>query len=180
MARTVRTRIRALGFENADNFLLESATDVTGFRWWGSFFFDAVTTPDTDLFTLRVYGDDGTGSLPDQDLVLFDSTFGPDDIERTDSGLVDVVGEAIYQFDVALTSPLALAADTAYYLSVVYLFDDIDADFYWAMSDGGGNFFRDNPDDDGIGFLVDDLFIGNLAFEVLGDAGQADAGSHAG
>ena len=166
-----------LGFENADNFVLTDDANIVGLRWWGSFFDDGVSTENTDLFALRIYGDDGSGTLPDQNAVLFDATFDDTDITRSDTTLTDVLDLPIYQFDITLDPGLALSGGTPYYLSVLYLFDDIDGEFYWAMSDGGGNFFRDNPDDDGVGFLVEDIFIGNLAFEVLGrHGGGAGAG----
>lgn len=144
--------------QSADGFVLPTTTSVTGLRWWGSYSQDPTTLP-ADVFSVRIFADDGSpGETISQQPT------------RSSSLLVDKTGAAVYRFDLVL-APFTLAGGKDWYLSVINQFDvrDPTAVWYWLLSNATDeNFYRSA---DGDPWLSDST--GNLAFQVIGNPGRA-------
>lgn len=164
----------------ADNFVLASATTVTGLTWWG---LDTFNIGATDNFTAAIYSD--TAGAPGA--VLWTGSLGG--VTETVSPLVDQFGfeVSMYSADIAATP---LGAGT-YWLSVwndfsatgsptidgdgdawlwygFFLFAPTDglADGVYAARDTAGGLFTVSPDLDDQGAPL----LGDLAFAVHGTA----------
>lgn len=136
------------GVQNADVFTLAGASTISGFRWWGT------EVSDLDLFVVRLFDDVVTA--PD----TFNLLAGT--IVATSTALTDSALTPIFEFNLTLSSPLALAGSG--YLSV---FLDTDLDFWsWLASDEGDGVsaFRGVEGDSWAELPPD------LAFAVIGEA----------
>lgn len=94
--------------EIADDFkLLSGANTITDVHWWGT---------SGDRFTIRIFGD--IGGTPEEFPL---NELGFLAFNRVDTG-VDQAGFDIFAYSAEI-SPLALAADTTYWLSIVAFAD---------------------------------------------------------
>lgn len=108
------------GVQNADAYTLAGASTVIGFRWWGT------EVSDVGLFVIRLFDDVVTA--PDAFTVLAGT------IVATPTPLTDSALTPIFEFDLTLSSSLALAGSG--YLSV---FLDSDQDFWFWLESAEGN-----------------------------------------
>ncbi|TAN83716.1 MAG: PEP-CTERM sorting domain-containing protein [Gallionella sp.] len=120
----------------ADNFTLGGAANLEGITWWGGYGsnFDA----GDDDFLVRLYSNvTGTGAVLQE--------FGSVPFIRTPTVLFDSAGNAVYQYDFALTAPLGMSPG-AYYLFVQNLGT---SDWFWqeASSGNGDLWFRGEDTD---------------------------------
>ena len=120
-------------FQQADDFQLQAgANTITDVHWWGAY--SGSNTPtEPDDFTIRIFAD--IAGLPTV-TPLFEFTVG--DVERFDTGVdVQVFDVYAYSADIA---PLALAAETTYWLSIV---NDTAADlgdsWFWSINNTGSS-----------------------------------------
>jgi len=101
------------GGQAADDFLLDTGAILTGITWYGSYLFTP-TQPMPDAFTIRVYTDDL--GMPSES-PLYTALFSGG-VDRQFTGVVASGGYEMYHYDVAV-APLALSANTRYWLSIV-------------------------------------------------------------
>lgn len=95
----------------ADDFILQpGATVITDVHWWGVYAYS--DTPAADNFTIRIFAD--TGGSPNSD--PFFEVSGIDG-NRAATGLIAGPYD-LYQYSVDI-NPIALAANTTYWLSIV-------------------------------------------------------------
>jgi len=141
----------------ADDFILTSDAIVNGVRFFGSFFDDGVSTESTDAFRIRIFDTlDGSGSINADETPT---------VTRTSTSFFDIVGAPIFQFDATLAD-LLLNTGATYFLSIDYIFDAIDAEFFLLQSnETGTTFFSEFGDP----FEEDFSGIGDLAFTILGE-----------
>lgn len=135
------------GFQNADNFVLQAGSTVTGFQWWG-------TDADVSKFVLRLFGD----PLDDNATAL------PATVVRTATALTDSAFNAIYLYEATLQSAIQPAGGTSHFS--VLLDDSPFANnlWFWLESDPDSTSFYRGVDGDSWGELPP-----GLAFTVLGD-----------
>jgi len=135
----------------ADNFVWpdvgEPVRRITFFGFYGSTFAPIEPPPDTETFRVRFY-DVAPGSGLPGTIVFEESVVDP---SRTATGNTILNGpgppEFVYQID--LTTPLALAPNTPYWLEVVQL-GNLDSHFRWefAFTDQDSfAFFNENVPD---------------------------------
>lgn len=137
----------------ADDFVIGDDVMLTDITWWG--FFD----PDTNIsdFNINIHSD--AGGVPSA--APIESYTGQ--ATRTGTGLFEVLGLEVQQFDFALPSPLDLMGGTTYYLSVE--FAEFGHPFYWLLSSPiGTQFFQIN----GSPTWMSDNQAGDLAFALNG------------
>ena len=108
--------------ETADNFSLGGASELTGLRWYGSYFPD--TAVSSELFEVSIFDNTDFSSQ------LFTDT--TNSFIRTNTGFVDDAGSTIYQYDYSFVTPFALGAGD--YLLSVSNFNRDFFDWYWADS----------------------------------------------
>lgn len=116
----------------ADNFvLLPGATLLTDVHWWGVYAF--ADTPTTDNFTIRIFEDGG--GIPTANPFYEVSGVGGN---RADTGVDESNGFDIYEYNADI-APIALAANTTYWISIVNeSFNDLDDGWYWTTSAQSG------------------------------------------
>ncbi len=147
----------------ADDFTLDAGSNtITDIHWWGGYAFDNLLP--VDNFTISIY--EQVGANP-ADTALLDIAVGA--ATRVDSGS-DLGSFDVFEYSVDV-SPITLAANTTYYLSIV---NDTAAStdaWFWATSsnDGSGNdFFRTDPN---AAWILDGSGHG-LAFNLTNDNQQ--------
>lgn len=136
----------------AEDFRFATGASVTAFRWWGT---------DIDLAKLKVFlVADVNGDQAAQDT----KTELSGQLTRGGSAAtLDGANNDIYQFDFSLTSPLAAAANSSYYLMVWA--DDLPWNWLESTEDPNGvSYFRDAA---GLQWNVESP---NLSLVVFGDA----------
>lgn len=104
------------GGQAADDFVLGADSSLTAITWYGSYLFTQ-EQPLPDDFTINIYAD--ALGMPASSPVYIASLSGA--VSRQFTGVVvnDVSGDfEMYQYDVSI-QPLALTADTRYWLSIV-------------------------------------------------------------
>ena len=141
----------------ADTFMLQpGATLLTDVHWYGVYF--PTDTPQTDSFTIRLFEDGG--GAPNVNAFYEISGIGGN---RVDTGLNDINGPDIYEYSADI-GPVALAANTTYWLSIVNeTSNDVDDDWYWTTSAQNGSFvYRFNDGESWTGYT------GDLAFYLTG------------
>ncbi len=111
--------------QNADNFSVAGAISVQSLRWWGSY--DGA--PDADSFVVRILADD-SGSPSS----VIAREYTPVAVMASATGLLDIAGSTLYQYDFALPAGFDLATG-AYYLSIMN--ETLNANWYWAFGSGG-------------------------------------------
>jgi hypothetical protein len=115
------------GTEWADSFVLTAAGSIKRIIWWGSYAF-----PTTDTFTIRIYADDA--GQPGTELGTYTASAAPMDL-----ALGQVSFEPPYsyiytwQFEYVLPTPLAVQANTRYWISIVN--DQTVTNWLWQASD---------------------------------------------
>lgn len=111
----------------ADDFTLGGAVNLESMTWWGGY--DGNLDAGDDDFLVRLYsGIAGTGSVLQE--------FSSVTFTRTATGLLDVAGNDVYQYDFSLAAPVGLSSGT-YYLFVQNLGT---SDWFWQeASSGNGN-----------------------------------------
>lgn len=148
-----------------DNFTLDAGSNtITDIHWWGGYAFDNLLP--VDDFTISIYEQVGTNPA---DTALLDIAVGA--ATRVDSGS-DLGSFDIYEYSVDV-SPITLAANTTYYLSIVNNTALSTDNWFWSTSGTGSGedlFFRTSPSDS---WLVDGSGIGyELAFNLTNDNQQ--------
>lgn len=122
----------------ADDFTLsDGANVVSDIHWWGSY--QTLTpagygnaSPWDDDFSIYIYtGDAWPSTSPVQSLTSLAVT-------RTATSLVNTSNQNIFAYSVQLGSPLTLAANTKYWISIVNTHNQVD-DWVWSNVDGGGS-----------------------------------------
>jgi hypothetical protein len=143
----------------ADDFTLQSgASTITDIHWWGAY--TGGTT--TDDFNISIF--EFTGGSPAA-TALVEYSVGA--VSRVNTGDVIAGSFNLYEYSVDI-SPLALNANTTYYLSIVNDTLSSPSNWYWAWSVvGGTNMFSD----DGQGWVSDDR--AELAFTLTNDGVSA-------
>ncbi|MCI0364070.1 MAG: hypothetical protein L0219_09335 [Phycisphaerales bacterium] len=144
------------GFQRADNWTPDTSQAVTGIRWWGA----TSGTGEALSFTLRVYLDSGgvPTSLVDQFTIGSDFT-------KTPTGLIDLNGRDLFQYDAELPEGgFVPTSGTTYWLTL--LNDQAGAGgplWLWHQGSGGdsSHVFRDSPT--GSWSAAD----GDMAFELF-------------
>lgn len=136
------------GVQNADAYTLAGASMVSGFRWWGT------EASDVSLFVVRQFDDVVTA--PD----TFNLMAGA--IVATPTALTDSALTPIFEFNLTLSSPLALAGSG--YLSV-FLDTDQESWFWLESAEGDGVSAFRGVEGDSWAELPPDL-----AFAVIGEA----------
>lgn len=159
----------------ADNFSLGTATTVTGVTWWGgSQNFQFADIVNMQSWTVRIYGDDGTGRV-DLSNEVFSGTFTAAESNATQTGQLIFNGGIQYRHEIS-TGEIALAAGN-YWLSVGATLEEPNADAWvWSGSTVGDlrnatDFFI------GSGFTTFDNSFNDLAFEINGRVIPAPAGA---
>ncbi len=148
--------------QRADNFLFAKLTKVTSVRWWGTYLNNPPTG--SDSFTVRFFAPDPfAGGAPQ---------FNPShqftglSIARTDSGLLDSVGDAIYRYEAQLSTPVVFPGGETRYFSVV---NGSSNPWFWQRnSNAGTNWFRDSEQVGHVWFQAS-IHVGNLAFQLIGE-----------
>ena len=128
---TTDARISDFGYtggvnEQADGFLLSQARTIRGLVFWGAY--NAVTSDD---FTVRVFADLGTellNPIGPKSAADYESQFSA--LTRVDTG-DDFGGADIFRYSANLASPMPLANDTNYYLSIV---NNTSNETYWSWA----------------------------------------------
>ncbi len=148
-----------------DNFTLDAGSNtITDIHWWGGYAFDNLAP--VDNFTISIYEQVGTNPA---DSALLDIAVGA--ATRVDSGF-DLGSFDIYEYSVDV-SPITLAANTTYYLSIVNDTALSTDNWYWSTSGTGSSedlFFRTSPSDS---WLLDGSGIGyEMAFNLTNDNQQ--------
>jgi hypothetical protein len=149
------------GFQTADNFSFARMTKVTTVRWWGTY--QNNPPSGADPFTVRFFAPDPLfGGAPQVDP---SNQFTNLPITRTNSGLIDAVGDPIYRYDSTLTSPVIFSAGATAYFSVL---SGASNPWYWQKSTNvGSNWYRDADGPDSTWFSANN---GNVAFQLLGNS----------
>lgn len=122
--------------QTADDFTLGGAASLQSMTWWGGY--DGNIDAGDDNFLVRLYSSiAGTGAVLQE--------FSPVSFTRTPAGLLDVAGNDVFQYDFALTVPVALSSGT-HYLFVQNLGS---SDWFWqgANSGNGDLWFRSEDTD---------------------------------
>lgn len=95
----------------ADDFQLQpGASTISDVHWWGGY---NNNTPGTDDFTIRIFAD--ISGTPEIDPL---NEFAVGTVNRVDTGVVGHPDLNVFFYSVEI-SPLALAANTTYWLSIV-------------------------------------------------------------
>jgi len=116
-------------YQIADDFLLAPGeNEVTDAHWWG-LYHDASTPSVPDAFTIRIFEDSsGVPTLAP----LVSRIIGS--VSRSPTGDT-IAGSDVYTYSTQF-APIALSANTTYWLSIVNdTTGDDDDNWYWAMSD---------------------------------------------
>lgn len=138
-----------------DDFQFANTIQLTNIRWWGSY---DPAAPVTESFTVRLFADDGSGN-PETN-AFFETTFAGNG--DSSSGLVDLFGGTVYQYDLGVNQLLQGGAD--YYLSVFN--NDGAQDWYWLESATGNNTgWSRAADGDAWNFDASTL---NMSFQLTG------------
>lgn len=117
---------RLAGTTIAEDFRFTTDVTLTSISWWGSYVDSA---PDPESFTVRIFEDDGAGNPASTS--LYETMFAE---SGNDSGLVDLFGVTVFQYDVSVSSWL-LQSGVNYYLSVFS--NDDSQEWYWLESSVG-------------------------------------------
>ena len=120
----------------ADDFQLQSgASTITDFHWWGVYAFSNTPTA-PDNFLIRIFAD--ISGAPDV-VPIFEFVVG--NVSRADTGTDEggVFDGDVYAY-FAEISPLALSANTKYWLSIINdTGADTDDNWAWAYDEPTGN-----------------------------------------
>ena len=109
------------GFQNAERYSLSAAGTLTGLRWWG-------TDADESLFVVRLFSD------PLSDLTApAIRTVSGSVVKTAEAGVSDDAANAIFRYEMSLSSPEALGAGSGY----VSVFLDSSVSWYWLEGSGG-------------------------------------------
>jgi hypothetical protein len=139
----------------ADDFTLQSgASTVTDIHWWGAYNSGAIT----DNFTISFF--ESAGGAPAATTL---AEYSVGSVSRVATG-DNVAGSfPVYEYSVDI-SPLALNANTTYFLSIVNDTLSSPSNWYWAWSvNGGTNMYSD----DGQGWSLDNR--AEFAFTLTND-----------
>ena len=121
----------------ADDILLASPATIRRIVFWGFYGDTFIPVPQpppiTETFRVRFYGARPGDGLPDENNIFYEEAFL--DPSRTATGRIIHTGPAppefVYQID--LTTPVSLAANTPVWLEIVQL-GNIDSHFRWEVS----------------------------------------------
>lgn len=135
----------------ADDFTLGGAVSLESISWWGGY--DGDLDAGDDDFLVRLYSDvSGTGTVQQE--------FNSAPFTRSTTSLLDGAGNAVYQYDFSLATPVSLSAST-YYLFVQNLGT---SEWFWqAASSGNGDLWFRSEDTD-----VWAMEVGDMALRLEG------------
>lgn len=144
------------GVRAADNFTLPQNATIQKVRWWGGCSSTAGgPRPITDLSSLTVefFAADGVEGEPGT--CVYAESFSSAAANPQPTGMVnEYSGVELYVLEVNLTSPLALPADTPYWISISGATIDPSTHLWWASTAPGTY--------DGVGMFYDPI---NLAWD---------------
>lgn len=118
----------------ADDILLGSAANIRRISFWG--FYNADNPPATETMRVRFYGDN-TG-LPDDNNILFEESFFNPSRIATGRTVFTGINPDEYVYQVDLSAPLSLAANTTFWLEIVQI-GDASTHFRWEISQADQN-----------------------------------------
>jgi hypothetical protein len=115
----------------ADDFQFAGDRTVTGVRWWGVY--ENNFNLPVDMFAIRIFGDIGgaPGINPLYELLIEGTDAG-----RIDTGINNATGRDIYAYSADIT-PLLLAGDSTYWLSIVQNAEDSPFRWFWMFAADG-------------------------------------------
>jgi len=153
---------------SADNFSLTADTEITGIKWWGSFFDDSISDNSFDI----KFFDDNSGLPSNSFIEQFSVT-----ATRTSTSLSDMFGAEVFLFEASLVGAFDLLANTDYYVSIVHPSESLEVngvlqidEFYWLLSDESGtNFTRNTNASVNNDWEDGQTAQGNLAFSLQGN-----------
>jgi hypothetical protein len=115
----------------ADDLTLAEPAVIRRAGFWG--FYNLNNPPATETIRMRFYGARPGDGLPDESNIVYEESFlNP---SRTATGHIVFVGigPLEYFYEVDMSSPVSLAADTPYWLEIAQI-GDIDTAFRWEFS----------------------------------------------
>lgn len=121
--------------ECADSFVLSANELITGVKLWGGYGLN--TPPSQDLFSVNFYQDTGFGTPQDAAFASYLGLSGT----RVPTGFLTVVGDDVFEYELALPQALLLQEATTYYISVRT------SPWFWSGSGWGDFWFRVNSSD---------------------------------
>jgi hypothetical protein len=139
--------------QETSQFSLTFATVITHVNWWGGY----DTGLPSDTFTIRQYL--SAGAPPAVNPLATTSVFN---LTRTDTGMRDNggLGTEVFFYSADLTTPLAVNANTTYWLSIL---DNTPDNWYWLADGPGTHYFRVG---DGVGWSLSANQV-NFAFQLV-------------
>jgi hypothetical protein len=115
----------------ADNFMPASPDHAVALSFWG--FYNEDNPPQSETFRLRIYGSRSSDGLPDDNIILSETTV--QNPPRTWTGAFIGVGilPKEYRFEASFAAPVSLDAATQYWLEVAQI-GDLTTAFRWEDS----------------------------------------------
>ena len=113
----------------ADDLLLSPEQTVDPIRrltWWG--FYNENNPPTSETMRVRFYGARSGDGLPDDSNIVFEESFNNPLREATGRQVFVGIDPDEFEFQIDLTTPLSLVADTPYWLEIAQI-GDIDTHF---------------------------------------------------
>lgn len=131
------------GFQQgADNFSLSADTAVTSLGWFGAYGGPDFDNAEPDDFAIRFFRDNGSGVPEARPYV----DVPPSALVRTLTNLTGLGKRfAVYEYSTPLPAPVALDANTPYYVSIVN--NTSTGEWFWHASDFNPAFFRPQDGD---------------------------------
>jgi hypothetical protein len=125
----------------ADEVVLSHGAVIDHISWFG--FYNLDNPPDSETMRIRLYG--ALNGLPNEAQVLFEQSVANPTRIGTGRIIADGVGPQEYLYGADLTSPLALDANTLYWLEIAQI-GDFDTAWRWefSLTDRNGHAFN-NP-----------------------------------
>lgn len=153
----------------ADNFTLDSDAEATAIRWWGgsqNFQFEDIVNMIS--YTVVIYTSDDLGE-PDTANIIYQSTngLGSADLSTVATGASLLNGGIEYQYTLSLEGPLALAADTQYWISVGATLALPGGDAWVWSGSSTGDLVNASDFFNASGYTVFDPTFNDLAFEII-------------
>lgn len=127
-----------LTFDQADRVQPVSNTTFGAMRWWGAYASTGTVQADADDFTLHLYLDESG------DPAEFPALSIPMVPSRVDTGLTNLGGRPIYEYEAALPVAVTLSAGATYYVSISNnTVNDPDDNWAWQGSSDENGFHRE-------------------------------------
>jgi len=120
----------------ADDFVLAAPATISRLRWWGFYHWD--DPPSQEEFRVRVYGARPSDGLPDESNIITEESLQNPARTWTGRHVSVTVSPREWLFDVELSSPWSLPANTPLWLEVIQI-GDRDTHFRWEFSRADAN-----------------------------------------